>query len=416
VSAALTIDGVNPAYSGTTATTAGLYKGADTTAIDVSAEAGGGLLEKAINWLKTHAVENTTYSILLDADETLNPTVLSPAQLNNANNLPIILKGLGIAERTIQLGATNGSLFTVNQGITLILDGSITLKGRGNNTDSLVSVASSTLAMKGSSKITGNKASSGGGVYVYGFYSGTFTMSDSATVSGNTASSGGGVYVGNGGFTMSGSVTVSGNSASGGGGGVYVYQGAFTMSDSATVSGNTASSGGGVYVYMLDYDTFTMSDSATVSGNTVNSTSSIYGGAFTMSGNATVSSNTANATTSIYGGGVYVSGLIRRSNTFFTMSGNATVSGNTASASSASATSAYGGGVYVGQYYTTFTKTGGVIYSAGAGANSNTVKIGGVERIQRGTAIYADIDHWRDTTVNAALSKNGSTYTRQWTD
>jgi hypothetical protein len=167
--------------------TAGLYADASTTAINVSAETGYGLLAKSLNWLTIHASANTAYSILIDADEILNPTTLSQVALNNAANLVVNLKGLG-TERIIQLGATNGSLLAVDEGMTLFLDGYLTLKGRSNNTASLVHVNTrGTLAMKGTSNITGNTASSsGGGVSVNG---GSFTMSDSATVSGNTASS-----------------------------------------------------------------------------------------------------------------------------------------------------------------------------------------------------------------------------------
>jgi hypothetical protein len=164
-------------------TTAGLYAGTSTTAINVSAMSGSGLLEKSINWLKTNAAAGTTYSVLLDAGETLSPTELSSAQLNNANNIVISLKGLG-TERIIQLGS-NGILFRVRQGITLILDGYLTLKGRSSNTDSLVRVYSGgTLQMKGNSKISGNKADSigigGGGVYVE--CDGNFTKTGSTVV------------------------------------------------------------------------------------------------------------------------------------------------------------------------------------------------------------------------------------------
>jgi hypothetical protein len=250
---------------GTPAATAGLYVGTSTTAVDLSAEAGDGLLAKSINWLAAHAAANTTYSILIDTNETIYPFVLSRGQLAN---LIIILKGLGTTERTIQLGS-NGS-FTVGANVMLTLDGYLTLKGRTSNIGPLVQVNyNGTLEMKGNSKITGNTSSvscGSGGVYVIG---GSFTMSGNATVSGNTASAsasyGGGVYVSSvgvyvGSFTMSGNATVSGNTASAsysnsGGGGVYVG-GSFTMSG-GTISGNTASysssvnyssSGGGVYV------------------------------------------------------------------------------------------------------------------------------------------------------------------------
>jgi ribosome-associated protein YbcJ (S4-like RNA binding protein) len=67
----------------------------------------------------------------------------------------------------------------------------------------------------------------------------------------------------------------------------------------------------------------------------------------------------------------------------------------------------------------TFTKTGGIIYGASAGANSNTVKINGVVQTNKGAAVWTgDTTHRRETTVGAGqnLSKSGSTYTGQWTD
>jgi predicted outer membrane repeat protein len=101
---------------------------------------------------------------------------------------------------------------------------------------------------------------------------------------------------------MNGSTSVSDNTASDGGG-VYVTDtSTFTMSDNASVSDNTAFStpnytsssysyGGGVYVAAAS--TFTMNGSASVSHNTASTTSSstttngggVYaGGAFIMNG------------------------------------------------------------------------------------------------------------------------------------
>jgi len=104
--------------------------------------------------------------------------------------------------------------------------------------------------MNGSSKISGNTASSnGGGVNVGSGAS--FTMNGSSEISGNTTGSGGGVYLSGGGtFTMNGG-TISGNTASGSGGGVYVSNSTFRMAG-GTISGNKANGGdggGGVYVY-----------------------------------------------------------------------------------------------------------------------------------------------------------------------
>jgi hypothetical protein len=174
-------------------------------------------------------------------------------------------------------------------------------------------------------------------------------------ISGNTASSGGGVYFsGSGTFNMSGG-EINGNTASSSsaasGGGVYVY-GTFNMSG-GEISGNTASSssssysyGGGVYV--SSSGTFTMSDGE-ISGNTAQVGGGVsVGGTFTMSGGE-ISGNTALSVGSYsYGGGVHVNGT-------FTMSGGE-ISGNTASSSSSSSSSSpYCGGVYVDG---TFTMSG----------------------------------------------------------
>ncbi|MDR0374592.1 MAG: hypothetical protein LBH85_02595 [Treponema sp.] len=210
-------------------------------------------LAQYLTWLKTNAVEGGNYSITVKNNETIGPQTLS----YSGKNVNITLDG-GTAERIVSLSST-GSLFTVDSGVTLTLDNNITLRGRSNNTASLVQVNNwGTLEMNTGSKVTGNtysysyssSNSSGGGVSVAG---GTFTMSG-GTISGNSASNVGGVYVGSDGtFTMRGG-TISGNSAnynayaSGNGGGVGVT-GTFRMSG-GTISSNFASNwGGGVLVF-----------------------------------------------------------------------------------------------------------------------------------------------------------------------
>jgi hypothetical protein len=140
------------------------------------------------------------------------------------------------------------------------------------------------MKMKAGSKISGNTASSGGGMGVSS--SGTFTMND-GTISGNTASSGGGMYVyvsDSGTFTMSGG-EISGNSASSHGGGVYVYSnGNFTKrvngiiygSDAGDTLKNTADSGDGHAVYV---DTSPVKKRDTTAGTGVTLDSAIDGAA-----------------------------------------------------------------------------------------------------------------------------------------
>jgi len=234
---------------------------ADPPEFDGGWEFVAGSLAWKLQQLQDSMQEGGSYIIEVDDDESIEPFILSPGF--SITNITITLKGID-ANRTISL-SSYGSMFTVYNGVTLVLDNNITLRGRGSNNASLVTVDGGTLIMNAGSAITGNTLSpyysSGGGVYV----SGTFTM-NGGTISGNSVSfsadvviaatvpipSGGGVYV-SGTFTMNGG-TISGNTAAEGGG-VYVGGGTFTMSG-GTISGNTASadynaygaSGGGVYV------------------------------------------------------------------------------------------------------------------------------------------------------------------------
>jgi TolB-like protein len=274
----------------------------------ITVEGGASLVEK-LQWIGENAARNTEYRIELTANETIGPQTLS----YSGRTVTIRLIGAG-GERTISLTG-NGSLFTIESGVTLILDNNIALQGHSRNDAALVRVNRvGTLIMNAGAYISGNTFSSnniyamGGGVYVSG---GTFTMNggeiydNSVSFASYGNGNGGGVYVDDGIFTMMGG-EIYGNSASGGrdggGGGVYV-SGTFTM-NGGEIYGNTASSdGGGVCV---------------------------GSGTFTMNG-----------------GEIY---------------------GNTASR---------GGGVNVDSRQTIFTKTGGTIFGSTGTSNDNRARSGG---------------------------------------
>jgi uncharacterized repeat protein (TIGR02543 family) len=369
----------------------------------------GSTLAAKLSWLQTNAMSNVDYVVDVTADESISPTTLS---YSGRTNIGITLRGTG-AIRTVSLSSV-GSLFTVGNGVTLVLDNNITLQGRSANNASLVKVNSGgRLVMNTGSTVTGNSSSdNGGGVHVN---SGTFTM-NGGEISGNTYSNpsgyfaGGGVYVDDGTFTMSGG-KISGNTSSNGGG-VSVAHKTFTMSG-GEISGNTAYNGGGVYVFM---GTFTMSGTAKISGNIA---SNSYGGGVyvqsytcTMSGGE-ISGNTASGSYAS-GGGVYEGGT-------FTMSGG-TIFGNTVISDNGYGS---GGGVYV----RTFTKTGGTIYgySASDTVNSNVVKnSSGTVQSDRGHTVFGYIDSSsnkrRETTAGTGvnLSFDGSvdppTFSGGWED
>ena len=382
----------------------------------------GATLAAKLSWLQTNAVSGVSYTVEVSANESISPANLS---YSGRNNITITLRGIG-TERTISL-SSNGSLFTISNGVTLVLDNNITLQGRDRNNASLVRVNSGgALLMNTGSLITGNTRSTtsnsaGGGVSVDG---GTFNM-NGGTISGNTASAaitsnnsnnsprsysyGGGVYMGNGTFTMNGG-TISGNTATSSaynypisysyGGGVYMGNGTFTM-NGGTISDNTTAT--------------SFSNSYTLNFGSSNSSGggvSVGGGTFNMN-EGTISDNTATSDREVYGGGVYIS------DGTFTMEGG-TISGNTASSSS-SGSSDYGGGVYVNNT-AAFTKTSGTIYGYTEGDdNSNVVRqSNGTVRNDRGHAVYAGVGSSvkrKETTAGPSVNlwfDRGSSWGGDW--
>jgi hypothetical protein len=320
--------------------------------------------EAKLTWLQTNAASGGDYTIEANANESIDPKSFS---YSDKTNITIRLKGIG-SMRSISL-STYGSMFTVNSGVTLILDENITLVGRSPNNASLVFVSGGTLIMNDKTKIYGNTGSpnsGGGGVRVIS--NGIFIM-NGGEISGNTiyststnyspVSSGGGVYV-SGNFTMNGG-EISGNTAS---------------SPSTGSKSSPGSSGGGVWV----------------------------GGTFTMNGGK-ISGNVASSFSphnpSAYGGGVVAGN--------FTMNGGE-ISGNVTDASSGKVTNASynskGGGVYCSSV---FIKTGsGIItgYSSD-NANGNMSKNNNVVNYYSGHAVYVNSSSstmHRETTAGSGVN------------
>jgi hypothetical protein len=216
--------------------------------VSIPVEPPGGTFESKLSWITSNAESNSNYIINLDYDEGLGPTSLLYTGKSN-----IILYLRSTAMRTISL-SSNGSLFTIGTGVTLVLDSNITLQGRSSNSDSLVRInTGGALIMRDGAKISGNTRSfgNGGGVVVNG---GVFTM-NGGEISSNTSNyyGGGGVYIVSGTFTMSGG-KISDNIASNqyyGGGGVCIEGGTFTMKGgeiSGNITSSSSSCGGGVYI------------------------------------------------------------------------------------------------------------------------------------------------------------------------
>ena len=329
-------------------------------------------------------------------------STLSPAEkIEITGTVTICLNG-----QTIQSKAADKPVFEIASGGKLTLTDCTSNPGKvthfSDGTGSGVEVKEGTFDMYGG-EITGNSASNGGGVYVWGgskfdLYGGKISGNKvnndgggvcvAATgefnmrggeISGNIAATyGGGVYVATTGeFNMRGG-TIGGAAADKAnkankanyGGGVYVDGGGTLNMSGGTlnmsggeISVNTATSnGGGVYVGGSG-STFIMNGNASITDNTAKNGGGVgvYSGAtFEMNGNASITDNTATSN----GGGVYEGGGK------FNMSGGASISRN-------EATTGNGGGVYVG---------GGVFTMSGGSITSNHT----ANKANYGGGVYVD--------------------------
>ena len=330
----------------------------------------GSNLAAKLTWLSLNAASNSTYILEVSADEAIAPHTLSYA---DKSNITIILKGSG-TQRIVSL-SSSGSLFTVESGVTMVLDENIILQGISSNNTSLIRVDSGgTLKMEDGSKITGNtNNNTGGGVSVN---EGTFTMSG-GEISGNTAEYGGGVCITNehGTFIMVGG-KISSNTAAWTGGGVQIWRGTFTMNN-GKISDNTTGYGGGVCVNdggLSGNGTFNLNDGE-ISGNTSNKgggggVNVGNDGIFVMQGGK-ISDNSADADSWAGGGGVNVF-----QGTFTMASGE--ISDNTVSGGECG-----GGGVYV--YEGTFAMQGGKISGNIAASVEDDFAGGGGVNVSEGT-------------------------------
>ena len=276
-------------------------------------------------------------------------STLSPAEkIEITGTVTICLNG-----QTIQSKAADKPVFEIASGGKLTLTDCTSNPGKvthfSDGTGSGVEVKEGTFDMYGG-EITGNSASNGGGVYVWG---GSKFDLYGGKISGNKVNNdGGGVCVAaTGEFNMRGG-EISGNIAATYGGGVYVATtGEFNMRG-GTIGGaaadkankaNKANYGGGV---------FTMSGGSITSNHTANKAN--YGGGvyvdthgtFNMSGGTIGGAAADKANKAKNGGGVYVSGgtfnmsggsitgndsngVFVDDRATFTVSGAATVKGNT---------------------------------------------------------------------------------------
>ena len=215
--------------------------------VDLTGMAGANIVERAVAYAKANA---DAYVLAINNDFSVAPQTL------NTTNLELSIIGLG-SERKINLGA-QGALFTVgasdNTGISLTLGNNITLVGRADNNNTVVTVNNgANFVMLDGSKITGNTSSAdftaGAGAAVNITGSGTTFTMKGGTVTGNTSTYTTNLYAGGVCITSNGSFYMEGGSIKGNnglGGDITFAQTAsnFTLSGDAEVGTLTVNYGG----------------------------------------------------------------------------------------------------------------------------------------------------------------------------
>ena len=214
----------------------------------------GATFTDQLSWLQANAETGGRYHIVLTGDVSQAPYSLT---FSGRSDIIVTLIG-GPAMRTLSL-SSNGSMFTVGSGVTLVLEDNVTLEGRSGNNTAVVQVNSGgALVMNAGSRVTGNlnlsTANDGGGVRING--GGIFTMYGGEIFGNFSGWNGGGVNISHDGtFTMHNGL-IADNNVSGWGGGVLNF-GTFNM-HGGEIRGNTASNGGGGV--LTDSGTFRISN------------------------------------------------------------------------------------------------------------------------------------------------------------
>ena len=139
----------------------------------------GATLAAKLQWLRSNSKSGSEYTLALNGEpENIGPQNLS---YSGKSNITLYLRS-DEGEKAISL-SSNGPLFTIRSGVTLILENNITLIGRDNNNNSLVVIENSgSFVMKDGAMVIGNSCKTkiyptwynAGGVSVVG--GGTFTM------------------------------------------------------------------------------------------------------------------------------------------------------------------------------------------------------------------------------------------------
>jgi len=221
----------------------------------------GAALREKLNAVSQRADQHISYDIVIDANGTYDPLTVR----TGGRDVAVRIYSEPPNRYTLTLGSL-GSLFTVGDSTTLILE-NVVIRGQPANNSALIKIESGgTLIIDNGAVITGNENKSdvndGGGVYVG--ENSTLIMNggeicyNKRTHTNNHTGHGAGVLVDSDGyFNMTGG-SIHNNEANAYGGGVAVFYGYFLM-NGGEIASNTAWYGGGVYAisYNLFYGSLT---------------------------------------------------------------------------------------------------------------------------------------------------------------
>jgi hypothetical protein len=197
--------------------------------------------------------------------------------LNSTESGYAVLLGEGTLTlaRGTKITKTSGDIngISATMGVVIMRDDAEISDNEGESFGTGAFLSSgSVLVMLDKSRITGNKAASGGGVALSGS---SLIMRGTAAITGNSAANlvGGGVYTEpatkDGYFcriTMYDDAVIEGNTAKGGGG--IFLQDELIMEDNAKITGNTATEGGGGVWGQGNNNWVTLRGNAVIEGNT----------------------------------------------------------------------------------------------------------------------------------------------------
>ncbi|GHU73846.1 hypothetical protein FACS189450_14230 [Spirochaetia bacterium] len=237
----------------------------------------GNNLSQQLAWIANQGGDGTVYNIIVNNDIAMRPTTVS----TRGRNITIIIRSENSSSpRVIELSG-QGSLFSVESNIILILQ-DIILKGRSNNNGALVFIETGgKVILNSGSKVTGNtnisNTASGGGIHVD---KGILEINDGAEISGNTVrgsdnvdphrdgfgawdAHGGGIFAGNRSIiTIKGGLITDNKSDTRGGaygGGIFIIGGSTVSMTGGIISRNSCTvgysgyrNGGGVFIWDAD--------------------------------------------------------------------------------------------------------------------------------------------------------------------